>query len=288
MSVAFLPITLTALVFGVSAAETQPDIVDRYPVRYEEISGSNDPFSALVGKRSEKRRTRTANAKVERYVIATDDRAFLFQKNGTNARLKFLCREQDPRLDCRLDQENSAEEIFSLNTTTGPRGDLIFKDMRGETILRIASYGGATVFWPGESTGQAASKSFGEETSLRLPFADIGTVERRAQSATAFLSATTGTPILIDLGRPVLDETSGGAVLADAIVRAVSGVYQVASDPTGAGVIADRIDRIRLIHAQVPELSLDGKTLEVRYNAANDLAGRPSSTAVARFLEETL
>ena len=248
----------------------------------------SDPFSALVGKRTKRARSRPSTIQVERYVIATDGRAFLFENRGEEARLKFLCRDDDERLDCKIDPERTAEEIHLLTPTTGPRGDLIFKDNEGSTFLRIASYGGATVFWPGEKAGHAASKSFGDETSLRLPFADIATAERRARQATAELSALTGTPILIDLGQPAVDETSGAAVLADAVARAASGVQRVADDPTGADVISKRVNKIKLIPAEVAEISLDGKALEVRYNPAADLQGRPSSAAVARFLENSL
>jgi len=267
---------------GDSSEELKPYVVN------VAIAENSDPFSALVGKRTTRAKSRPAAIQVERYVIATDGRAFLFENRGEEARLKFLCRDDDQRLDCKIDPDSPAEEIYLLTPTTGPRGDLIFKDTEGSTLLRIASYGGATVFWPGEKAGHAASKSFGDETSLRLPFADIATAERRAQQATAQLSALTGSPILIDLGRPAIDDASGAAVLADAVARAASGVQRVADDPTGATVIARRVDRIKLIPGAVAEISLDGKALEVRYNPAADLQGRPSSASVARFLENSL
>jgi len=216
------------------------------------------------------------------------DRAVLFEHRGEEARLKFLCRERDTRFDCLIDPERTAEEIFLLKTITGPRGDVIFKDNAGRTYFRIASHGGATVFWPGEENALAVSKSYGDQTSLQLQFADVATVSRRATNATAHLSAKTGAPILVDYGDPAFDDANGAAVLADAIVRAASGVQKVAEDKAGAEAIARRVRTIKLIPAEVPELSMDGTVLEVRYNASADLAGRPSSAAVAQFLEETL
>ncbi|MEO0879907.1 MAG: DUF4908 domain-containing protein [Pseudomonadota bacterium] len=249
---------------------------------------SSDPFSALVGRRAKMRASRAEPVMVERYVIATDDRVFLFENRGSEARLKFLCRDGDDRLDCRIDNERSAEEIHQLRATSGPRGDLIFKDLNGQTYLRLASYGGATVFWPGDKSGQAAAKSFGDQTSLRLPFADVTTARRRAQNATALVSAKAGAPIIFDLGRPAIDSATGAAVLADAVVRAAKGVFEVAQDDAGADALASQIDTVRLMAADVAELSLDGRTLEVRYNPNADLAGRPSSATVARFLEDSL
>ncbi len=248
---------------------------------------NDDPFSALVGRKRSRGRGDAAG-RVERYVTASDERVFLIARDGDEARIKFLCRENDPRLDCVMDPQRSAEEIFQLTAVTGSRGDAVFKDAQGETFLTIAAYGGATVTWPGETRGLAASKSFGEETSLRLPFADVATAERRACLASAHLSARARTPILVEFGRAASDSATGASVLADAIMRAASGVAAVASDGTGASAVARRIERVRLMPAEAPEISLDGAVLEVRYNPALDVAGRPSSAAVARFLEDTL
>ena len=54
-------------------------------------------------------------------------------------------------------------------------------------------------------------------------------------------------------------------------------------------LFSKRVNRIKLIPAEIAEISLDGKALEVRYNpGGEDLQGRPSSAAVARFLENSL
>ena len=46
-----------------------------------------DPFSALVGRRKPAAERVAAQAMVERFVIATDDRVFLFQSSGGEGRL---------------------------------------------------------------------------------------------------------------------------------------------------------------------------------------------------------
>ncbi len=249
---------------------------------------SDDPFSALVGKKRGRSFEGDAAVRVERYVTASQERVFLISRDGKEARMKFLCAEDDPRIDCVIDPLRSAEEIFLLTAETGSRGDAVFRDDKGATFLTIAAYGGATVTWPGEKSGLAASKSYGEETSLRLPFADIATAERRACLASAHLSARARSAILVEFDEPAIDPASGAGVLADAIARAASGVATVASDEAGAAAVARRLERVLLIAAEAPEISMDGKVLEVRYNPALDIAGRPSSADVARFLEETL
>ena len=250
---------------------------------------ASNPFSALVGKRRENRnRRRSGSSDVERYVLASDDRAFLFENEGEVARVTFLCGEGDPRLDCQLDEAGPAPEIYLLTPTRGPRGDMIYKNFEGDTFLRIASYGGATVFWPGEGRGFAASKSFGDDHSLRLPSIEFSTAARRAQAATAVISALAGAPIVFEVSIVSSDDGTDATVLADAVVRAANGVKTVADDPTGARIIASRISKVSFIRDEVAGVSMNGGVMEIRYVPNADISGRPSTATIVRFLEESL
>lgn len=303
--------------FGAAPAHAQPQADIRV------AAADPDPFSALVGKRQ--RAEKISN--VERYAVSADDRSFLVDIRPGEARIQFLCHEGDPRLDCAIDPDGPAEEIFVLTTTRGPRGDMIFKTGDGDTLLKVTAYGGATVFWPGEKLGQAASRSFGDDAALELPRASRGVAHRRAQSAAAHLSALTGSPVLFDIGprdarvaanaafqpsaqgfaaapaarssfaaemsdsAPAGDASgmrSDATVLSDAIARVAGGMHKVANDPTGARVMGTRIKVVRFIRGPAPQLELQSTTFEVIYNPQGGLAGRPSSGAVARFLEESL
>lgn len=257
------------------------------PVRTSLLA--KDPFSSLVGgKRSISKKRKNKGGSVDRYVVASDDKAFLFENLGSQARLRFLCGPDDVRVDCLIDTDVPAEEIHLLTPVSAGRGDTIYKDGRGETLLRIASYGGATVFWPGETQGQAASKSYGDGLSLSLAFADVDVVSRRLKAASALLSAKIGVPIVFEIDTLKEDEVAGAAVLADAISRAASGLDFVANDATGARVIGTRINKVAFIAQDKSSLNLREKTLIVGYNANRGLAGRPSSAKIVEFLEEEL
>ena len=247
-----------------------------------------DPFAALVGKRKPAQERAAANASVDRYVIATDDRVFLFQSSAGEGRLKFLCGNGDRRISCVIDEINPAEEIHELSAARVSRGDVIWRNREGQALLRVAAYGGVTVFWPGDTRGHAASKSFGEDPPLVLDFASIGTARTRAQTATALISAKVGSPVVFDIGDPGPDSAGGATVLADAVARAADGVAAVAEDPTGARVIAARIRHIRFRPMASPALGFESHDLTVGYNPSADVAGRPSSARIARFLEESL
>jgi hypothetical protein len=247
-----------------------------------------DPFSALVGKRQSAELREAATGAVERFVVATDDRVFLFQQDERQGRLKFLCGAGDPRLECVIDDVAPAEEIHLLAPLRASRGDVLWLDRRGRTFVRVAAYGGLTVFWPGDLRGLAASKSFGEDPPLTLEFATLETARQRAQRATALISARVGAPIVFEVGAPAPDAGGGASVLADAVVRAASGIVRVADDKTGARVIGVRIRRVEFESGGDPSLGIRKDALVVGYNPVQDVAGRPSSAAVAKFLEESL
>ncbi len=272
-----------------NAAAVQPDVANApLDVAPSVLAQSSDPFSALVGKKRQRPSAHTKNITIERYVLASDDRALLFEDRSNEARVKFLCGPDDPRFDCTIDPEDPAAEIYQIKPTRGPRGDLIYKNAEGDTMMRIASYGGATVFWPGEGRGLAASKSFGDDASLRLGFVEYATAVRRAQAATAYVSAAIGAPIIFDTGAAPVGEHENAAVLGDAIIRAANGIKDVADDPTGARIIANRIRRVSFALSNAPGIGLESGVLKISYVPGQDIDGRPSSAAVAHYLEETL
>jgi hypothetical protein len=53
-------------------------------------------------------------------------------------------------------------------------------------------------------------------------------------------------------------------------------------------VLGSRIKLVRFLRGAPPRLALNGETFNVVYDPAAGLAGRPSSRAVARFLEDNL
>lgn len=266
----------------------------------------DNPFTSLVSKRGQ----RAGAPDVERYVTTDGERQFLFQSDASSARIKFLCAPSDPRLDCALADE--AEEVLLLTPNRGPRGDLFFKSADGDTVLRIAAHGGAIVTWPGaaDNVGAVRTQTKSGDT-LRLAALTSSSASRRADAASAALAAEIGRPISFDIGwraqrtaaRPAafaaeqaaplaagLVETAEGeaSVLADAIARTAAGIEKVARDRAGAKAVSERIASVRFVEAPRPALSLDGRTLIVSYNPGGGLAGRPSSSEVARFLEGVL
>ena len=276
-----------AAVFAALALADGPR-ADMAPIYVAQSLSPDDPFTALVGKRRERRADRATRAAVERYVLATDGRAFLFEDHQTEARVQFLCAPDDRRLDCSIDPEGPVPEIYTLTATRGPRGDGIYRNAAGKEVLRIASYGGATVYWLGEGEGLAASKSFGDDPALRLIYDEYDVALRRAQKATEVISAAAGETISFDVGASPGAEGANVAVLADAVARAASGVKRLADDPTAARALSGRVKRVAFAKAEAPGIALDGPVLTIQYVPGGDIDGRPTSAAIAEFLEQSL
>ena len=246
-----------------------------------------NPFRRLVDEESRRPPNPVLNGSVTRYVLSADDRSFLFEDRETTARIMFLCGANDRRVGCVLDPSGAAAEIIPLTATRGPRGDVFYKNSQGDTLLRIASYGGATVYWPGEVTGSAAAKSFGDVMALSLDAVDTGAPARRSFAAAQHISAMTGDFIRFDMGTPPA-ESGGVSVLADAIMRAAAGISEVTDDPTGARIFAEKVRQVRFIAGDAAEMRLVGRTLLISYVPDRDISGRLSSREIERFLEDSL
>ncbi len=276
------PFLMAATLLPASVAQAQEAPILKLAQR------SDNPFAALVGKRRDRTSDYGPARAVERYVLASDDRTFLFEERGASARVQFLCSPEDTRLDCVLDAAGPAPEIYLLSATRGPRGDVIYKTDEGETLLRIAAYGGATVFWPGEFQGVAASKSFGDDHPLKLVFEEYDAALRRAQGASAQISAIVGSPVFFDVSAGRRTKGDNSAVLSDAVLTAAKGLAMVANDATGARVLAERVRRVAFLPGAAPGVALNGAVLEILYVPNQGIGGRPSSAKVAHYLEETL
>ncbi|MGV6801279.1 MAG: DUF4908 domain-containing protein [bacterium] len=257
---------------------------------------TGDPFAALLTQRGPAA-VRLSNHDAQLYETTEGDETFIFQANGNQGRIRFLCDEADQAtLECALLQGKAAEEIFLLTATRSPRGDVIYKDSDKQPVLRITSNGGATLFNPkhNETTRMAGKLPLGGQAvlpipvhaaSLKAPAIRYRHVEERMRRASDLLYQRHQTLITF-----VAEGPSGGdqAVLADAILTAAKGVDMVASDELGARYIINRLRQIQFVPADSVSMELAQGILTINYVRQEDLAGRPSSISVTRFLEAKL
>lgn len=179
--------------------------------------------------------------------------------------------------------ENSPE-IWALTPIPAPRGDVIYKDDMGETVLRATKLGGVTLFTP-ERPGGVAAAMAGQGAALRPPV-----IASATQLLQTFLQATeraqkaarVGHPITFDLETVPL---SVGSLFADAAAVTAEAFVEMASRGERARRSLGRFTSVRFSLGPEPMVSIYGETLNITVAPDRGLAGRPSSRRIEAALK---
>lgn len=173
----------------------------------------------------------------------------------------------------------SRSEIWALDPTPGPRGDVIYKNDMGEPVLRATRLGGLTLFTPQAPGGVAAA--FTGQAQLLRP-SPVGTPAGLLQS---FTQASERAARVVQ--HPVAFEADNVpiaaiAIFADTAAVAAEAFVEVASrgGPRGARVLA-RYTKVRIGLGETPLASVAGETVQIFVDPDRGVAGRPSSQRIA-------
>ncbi len=180
-------------------------------------------------------------------------------------------------------------EIFVLYADHAPLGGRALKYDSGATAIRVAGWGGMTLYTddepggvPAERTGDSLPPSPASVSLAEMQNAAEGEAEHLAYSRrlhlgfTADWSALAGDVRLRALCFDVLENTARGIARFTIVAKART-------------AFAKRIDAIRLALSGVkPVIFMSGRTLNVTFNAQHGYAGRASSRGIARALGQLL
>jgi hypothetical protein len=175
-------------------------------------------------------------------------------------------------------------EIWALQATPGPRGDVIYKNDVGEPILRATRLGGLTLFSAAAPGGQAAAMVGSADDLQPAPFMSPNAVFQRMLQASARASRAAQHLITFDAAE-VTPESA--AVFADAAVAASEAVIDMARRDDGRAFLR-RLDRVQFQPAPKAGANIgpadNGSHLhmQVFIDPAEGLAGRPSSERLMR------
>ncbi len=210
--------------------------------------------------------------RVGRYSSETSENGFVLDRTGELARLQFT----------------SSQEIVQLEMIPGPRGDTFFKDDCGTTVLRLTTFGGATVFDPTTQKGEAfgwVEDADPLNLSAKLP------TDVRDQSTLAFqaFNAEFGLDIQFDADWNAGDAGGfGAATLGNAVDNTLNALRRLARDDVGREVLAEQIARVSLETGAASQVKLSDDNLIIYYVWGQGVEGRPSSAAISCFLESNL
>jgi hypothetical protein len=194
-----------------------------------------------------------------------DGDVFVLDRTGPKALLKFQNRD----------------EVWALEGHPAPRGDTVFKNDVGETVLRASKLGGLTLFTRRTPDGQAVTLvGPGDPLSTRRPLSPMALLRalvvsghRAARAAQHPLAVTSVDEITAETAAPIAD---AAAVVAEAFEDL---------DRSGRRDLLARWRRVVLVLGDKAEVKVDGDVLAIVLNPKTGPAGRPSSARIARALK---
>lgn len=201
--------------------------------------------------------------KVARFVI-DEGGAFVLDRSQRPTVLKF----------------DDSAEIWVLTQSRGPRGDILFKDDVGDTLLRATKLGGMTVFTSRRPQGSAAAL-VGSTSPLRLTYTGPGALYQRMIQAS--IRCTRVTRHLVGFEAPDADAKSA-ALIADAASLAVDAVASVSTQASGRAA-ANRIGKVIVAKGPKPMAWVSRGILIIYVTPSQGLAGHPSSAKIAQAIE---
>jgi hypothetical protein len=211
---------------------------------------------ALFGHPDDSRRA--APPPVARYVAETGS-SFVFDRSSNHGLLKF---EDSP-------------EVWVLDPSIAPRGDIIYKNDLGEPMLRVTRLGGVTLFTPEQPMGAAVALS-GESIPLSLTMISPIEMIRRIRIAAARSSRAAQRQIDIEFKA----DSDSAALIADAAMVFSDAVVRIAQRVDGHKLLSG-FGKISIAPAKKPSVKLEKTVLEIRVAPQMGLAGRPSSERIA-------
>ncbi|HEX3700789.1 MAG TPA: DUF4908 domain-containing protein [Phenylobacterium sp.] len=171
--------------------------------------------------------------------------------------------------------ENSPE-IWALQPHPAPRGDTVYKNDVGETLLRATRLGGLTVFTDHRPDGEAVALAGGGGAPLRLAALGPQALLERLGQASLRASHAAKHVILFDAEA----NPGSSAVIADAATVVSVAVTRISERPQGRTRLAS-LRRVFLEEGKRVAARLEQGTLRITVVPRLGLEGRPSSDRIA-------
>jgi hypothetical protein len=203
-----------------------------------------------------------ATPMVARFIIQ-EGGAFVLDRSRNPALLKF----------------DDGAEIWAVQSSRGPRGDILFKDDVGDTLLRATKMGGMTVFTERQPEGSAAAL-VGASTPLKItPMGASGLYQRLVLAS---YRCTHAAHHLVSFQVPDADAHSA-PVIGDAVSLAAEAIISLAGRPAGRAATG-RVEKVMVIKGARPAVVLQHGTLIIDVVPAQGLAGHPSSVRIEQAI----
>ncbi|MCR6658161.1 MAG: DUF4908 domain-containing protein [Asticcacaulis sp.] len=213
---------------------------------------------AMFGKKADDNRS-AARPPVAHFT-SEDGQGFILDESGSRSLMRF----------------DGDDEVWLLTPTQGPKGDVIYKNDVGESVLKSTRWGGMILFSddrpmgdPAAVTGKADAFTPGR-MSPSLLFQSLVHASRR-------VSLAVGRTIGFDAP----DVTPGADFLyADAAGVAAEALVQASQQPRGKQIMAP-LRGVQFIEGRPPSATVQNGVLVLKLDVSRgDWSGRPSSRRI--------
>ncbi len=186
-------------------------------------------------------------------------------------------------------------EVWSLDASTGSRGDTIYKNDVGEAMLRTTRLGGLTVFTQDRPSGVAAALE-GGAVDLHSMISGPIALFRVLVQASARASQIVGHRVEFEAGCqtrskshtscPAEADLTPGAegVFADAAALAAQAFTRVDHQGRAGHDALSRYDKVALFSGHPPSVTIVGDEVHIVVTPELGFAGRPSSQRISQVL----
>jgi hypothetical protein len=239
---------------GPAQAAARPTLRERFG--FSPSSGAGSPNDSQAG-----------SPPVGRYVVENTT-TFTLDTSGPQPLLRY----------------SNSTEVWALKPQSAPRGDVLYTNDAGETMLRATRLGGLTAFTPDQPQGVAAA-FVGSAQPIALPDVRSGTqLAIRMAQQSGRLSHMAGHEIGFDAsnqdmgaeGLPLLADTFN--VTMDAFTRALSPQFAKKKS------FIPSLGEVRVKEGVPPDAYIQNDALVLVITPARGIAGRPSSHRIFKAL----
>ncbi len=179
-------------------------------------------------------------------------------------------------------------EIYVLYPDRASLGGKVLKFDSGAVVLRVAGWGGMTLYTDTQPGGVPAERT-GDSLPPSLGNISLSDMQSAAEDEAAHLAYSHHVHLNFTADWSALSGDSRlRALCFDALENTERGIARFASNDRARGAFAKKIDQVRLALGTKPIMFLSGRTLNVTFNAQTGYIGRASSWGIARALGQLL
>lgn len=207
------------------------------------------------------------------------------QGSYTAGSLRFTLDNYGDKFLLRFQGDPEVYVLYADRTSLGGR---TLKYDSGATVIRVAGWGGMTLY-PDSAPGGVPAERTGDSLPPSLGMISLSDMQNAADDEAEHLAYSRRVHVTITADWNALaGDARLRALCFDALENTARGIDRFAMSAQARAAFLRKIEVVRMALGNKPIMFLSGRTLNVTFNAQTGYAGRASSRAIARALGKLL